>query len=179
MSRIGAQIITIPENTEVTQDGDVVSVQGPHGTLKRTIRPEIQVEIHDTNTITLTPRDTSGRTQALWGTFASHISNMIQGVNKPFEKRLLIQGVGYRAEAQGDALVLHAGHSHPVSVPIPEGITATVDGNTTILVSGIDKELVGEFSARVRAVRKPEPYKGKGIRYEDEIVRMKEGKKNV
>ena len=114
--------------------------------------------------------------QALWGTVASHIRNMIEGVNKPFEKRLIIEGVGYRAEISENNIVLAIGFSHPVIVPIPEGVEVTVQKNT-ITVSGINKEAVGHFTALVRSYKKPEPYKGKGIRYEDEIVRRKQGKK--
>lgn len=177
MSRIGNQPIQIPENAEVTQHGNVVTVSGPHGELSRTIRPEVSVSIVD-GQVMLSPNDDSSRTKALWGTFASHIANMVQGVTEPFQRRLTIQGVGYRAEMQGEQLVLNVGFTHPVYVPVPNGVTVSVE-ESTIVISGIDKELVGEFAARVRAVKKPEPYKGKGIRYEDEVVRMKEGKTNV
>lgn len=177
MSRIGRQSITIPENVQVSEEAGVVSVNGPKGELSRRVRPEITVTIED-GVVTCQPNDGSSRTKALWGTFASHISNMIQGVTDAFEKRLTVHGVGYRAEVQGDSLVLNVGYTHPVSVTIPEGLTVSAESGT-ISVSGIDKERVGEFAARVRAVRKPEPYKGKGIRYENEAVRMKEGKQGA
>ena len=177
MSRIGAQEIMIPENTEVTQGGRTVTVKGPKGELHRELRPEVTVQISD-GMVSLTPNDTSSRTNALWGTFASHITNMIQGVNEGFEKRLSVEGVGYRVAVEGSDIVLTVGYTHPVRVPIPDGLTVSAENNV-VSISGIDKELVGAFAARVRDVQKPEPYKGKGIRYENEVVRMKEGKKNV
>lgn len=177
MSRIGTKPIDIPSNTEVTQDeSGVVVVKGPKGELSRKIREEVSVSIDQKNgQITLSPNDKSSRTKALWGTFASHISNMIQGVNESFERRLVVEGVGYRAEVQGDNLMLMVGPTHPVYVPIPEDLTVSAEGGT-ISISGIDKERVGWLAAKVRGVRPPEPYKGKGIRYEDEEVRRKEGK---
>jgi len=177
MSRIGTQAISIPSNTEVTQDAaGVVTVKGPKGELQREVRSEITVNIDtDSGEITLTPNDNSSRTKALWGTFASHISNMVQGVNEPFEKRLVVEGVGYRAEVQGDSVMLMVGPTHPVYVPIPKDLQVTAE-NGTISVSGIDKESVGHMASKIRGVRPPEPYKGKGIRYEDEEVRRKEGK---
>jgi len=177
MSRIGTKPIDIPSNTEISQDEKgVVTVTGPKGELSRRVRSEVSVTIDtDNNQVTLAPNDKSSRTKALWGTFASHITNMIQGVNEPFEKRLTVEGVGYRAEIQGDQLMLMVGPTHPVYVPIPDDLTVSAEQGT-ISVSGIDKERVGALAAKIRGVRPPEPYKGKGIRYEDEEVRRKEGK---
>lgn len=177
MSRIGKQLIIIPENVEVKIDGDLVIVKGPKGELKNQIRPEIKVEIKNKE-ITLKPVKFHKGTQALWGTYRSHIANMIQGVIQGFEKKLEIQGVGYRADLEGKDLVLDLGYSQPIKINAPEGIEFKVEKNV-ITVSGIDKQLVGQVAAEIREKRKPEPYKGKGIRYQGEIVRRKAGKKVV
>lgn len=177
MSRIGSQQIDIPHKTEVSYQDGVVTVSGPKGTLSRPLKPRVEVSI-DEQTVSLHPKDASSATRSLWGTYASHIQNMIHGVNELFEKRLVIQGVGYRAQVNGAQLELHVGFSHPVHMPIPEDLTVSVEEGK-ISVSGINKERVGQFAARVRGVKPPEPYKGKGIRYEDETIRMKEGKKSV
>lgn len=177
MSRIGKQIITIPEKTDVTQDGRVLTVKGPQGELTRTFKSSVAITV-DGNEITCAPTNDTREAQALWGTYASHVNNMVQGVNTPFEKKLTIEGVGYRGEMKGTDLVLNVGYSHPVTITPPEGVTISVD-KATVTISGVDKEAVGSTAADIRAVRKPEPYKGKGIRYEDEIVRRKEGKKSV
>ncbi|MBI1999244.1 MAG: 50S ribosomal protein L6 [Parcubacteria group bacterium] len=175
MSRIGKRPIAIPDQTNVTLRDGEVTVTGPRGTLTRQFRPEIAITVEN-GTVMLSPARTSRLAQALWGTYAAHIKNMLRGVTAPFEKRLVIEGIGYRAEVAGKTLKLNVGFSHPVVVPIPEGIAVTVE-KTSIGISGSDKELVGQFAAHVRAVRKPEPYKGKGIRYEGEVIRRKEGKK--
>ncbi|MEX0930108.1 MAG: 50S ribosomal protein L6 [Candidatus Paceibacterota bacterium] len=178
MSRIGSQIIEIPSQTEITQsDNGLLAVKGPKGELTRSFKPSIKITIEE-NQITLAPKGNKSQSRALWGTYASHIVNMIQGVNESFTKRLAIEGVGFKSEVRGNDLVLAIGFSHPVVVPIPEGLSVSVADNV-ITINGIDKELVGQFAARVRALKKPEPYKGKGIRYEDEVVRRKEGKTSV
>lgn len=177
MSRIGKQPITVPEKTEVQATDGFLTVKGPHGELKRPLSREVTVAVED-GTVTVAPvRDTKLST-SLWGTFASHVRNMVQGVNEPFVKRLVVEGVGYRVELAGENLKLNVGFSHPVEVKVPQGLAVSVEKNV-ISVSGPDKELVGQFAANVRAVRKPEPYKGKGIRYEDEVVRRKQGKKGA
>lgn len=178
MSRVGKQLIEIPEKTDVSFDGPLVTVKGPHGELSRTFKDNIKIDVDENNVITLTPKKESRTEYALWGTYASHLINMIQGVNTPYEKKLVVEGVGYRAEVSGETLTLHVGFSHPVQVPIPKGLSVSVEKNT-ISISGIDKEAVGQFAGSVRAIKKPEPYKGKGIRYEDETVRRKQGKKTV
>lgn len=177
MSRIGKKPITIPEKTEVAVTDNLVTVKGPLGELKLAYKPVIEIKIEDGMLKVLSTGDTLEH-RALWGTYASEISSMVDGVNKAFEKKLIIEGVGFKAEVQGSDIVLNIGFSHQVRVPIPEGITCTVEKGV-ITISGISKEVVGQFAANVRTQKKPEPYKGKGIRYSDEIVRRKEGKKSV
>jgi large subunit ribosomal protein L6 len=174
MSRIGKKVIQIPEKTEVKVAGDAVMVKGPLGELSRSFGNGIALTIAD-GAVTLAPTKDNTNT-ALWGTYASHIMNMIAGVNKAYEKKLVIEGIGYKADVKGTDIVLGLGFSHPVKVAIPAGLKVTTDKNN-ITVSGIDKEQVGQFVARLRALKKPEPYKGKGIRYSDEVVRRKQGKK--
>ena len=177
MSRIGKKPIIIPENTEVKQEGSTITVKGPKGELTRVFRSEIDIKI-DGNTITLEPTNNSKFVQSLWGTYGSHIQNMIDGVNKPFEKKLIITGVGYRAEITGDKITLTLGYSHKIEVEVPASLTVTIEKNKISIV-GVDKEEVGQFAAKIRSYRTPEPYKGKGIRYDDEIIKRKEGKKTV
>lgn len=175
MSRIGKQSITIPPKTEVMVSGVQITVKGPLGTLVREFRPRVDVIVEGDH-VRVNPKDNEKISIALWGTTASHIKNMIAGVNKPYEKELLLEGVGFKSEVKGKELVLALGFSHPVHVPIPEGLSVKAEKNV-ITISGIDKELVGRFSAEVRALKKPEPYKGKGFRYRNEVIRRKEGKK--
>ena len=177
MSRIGKRPINIPEKTSVTVKDGVVKVRGPLGELSRTVRSDVSVAVTD-NQVVLKPTAGTQLASALWGTYASHISNMISGVNTSFEKKLIVEGIGYRVEVSGDKLTLIVGFSHPVILPIPKELSITVQKNV-ISIKGSDKECVGQFAAQVRAVKKPEPYKGKGIRYEDEVVRRKQGKRAV
>lgn len=177
MSRIGKKIIAIPDKTEVTHSSGVISVKGPLGSLSKKLKPEIEITI-GANEITLVPKHITLESRALWGTYASHIVNMIEGVTTPFVKKLIIEGIGYKSEVKGDKLVLALGFSHPVSVPIPKELKVTAEKNI-ITVTGIDKEVVGEFVASVRSLKKPEPYKGKGIRYEGEKIKRKQGKKTA
>ena len=174
MSRIGNRIITIPENVTVSIDGNIVKVSGPKGELSTEINKDITVNING-NELTLTRKDDSVKN--FHGTANANINNMIIGVTKGYEKRLETIGVGYRFTLKDGKLVVAAGYSHPVDVEIPTGLTLEVPSNTELVVQGIDKCLVGEFAANVRKIREPEPYKGKGIRYKDEVVRRKEGKK--
>lgn len=178
MSRIGKKPIEIPAKTEVTLSGDILTVKGPLGELSRKVRVDaVEVTIAD-DKVTLSPKNESLETKALWGTFGSHIKNMIEGVNKEYVIKLLIEGVGYKADIQGTTLVMNLGFSHQVKLEIPQGLSCKIEkGEMTI--SGIDKEKVGQFAAVVRSKKKPEPYKGKGIRYSDEVIRRKEGKKSV
>lgn len=176
MSRIGKQTIEIPKQTEVSiSDDGVLTVKGPKGELTRAFRPHVDFAIGESE-IHLTPKRTGKFGRSIWGTYASHVKNMITGVNQPYEKKLVVEGVGFRSKVDGENLVLTVGFSHPVEMEIPDGLTVTAEKNV-ISIMGIDKELVGSFTAQVRATKKPEPYKGKGIRYEGEIIRRKEGKK--
>ncbi|MFC3040908.1 50S ribosomal protein L6 [Virgibacillus xinjiangensis] len=175
MSRIGLKPIEIPEGVEVKLDGTKVTVKGPKGELSRDFHQDIKVNIED-NIITLERPSDHKDHRALHGTTRSLINNMVVGVHKGFEKSLEIIGVGYRAQKQGDKTVINAGYSHPVELDPIEGIDIEVPKNTQIVVKGIDKELVGAVASNIRAIRPPEPYKGKGIRYQDEYVRRKEGK---
>ena len=177
MSRIGKQIITLPEKTEITVSANSVKVVGPSGTLERAVHPNIEIRVEGLE-VTVHPRNSSKESRALWGTFASHISNMVSGVNKPYEKKLILEGIGYKSEVKGRQIVMALGFSHPVEVTIPEGITVTAEKNN-ITVSGIDKEAVGSFAAKLRSLKKPEPYKGKGMRYDGEVIKRKQGKKSV
>jgi len=175
MSRIGKQPIAIPGGVSVSIQDGAVSVKGPKGELSRVFKKDIAIEQKD-NEVTLSLARKTLLTKALWGTYASHIRNMIEGVSNGFKKTLIIEGVGYRAEVSGNNLILHIGFSHTVPLEIPHGITVQVAKNI-MTISGTDKELVGYFSARIRALRPPEPYKGKGIRYDNEVIRRKQGKK--
>jgi len=177
MSRIGKTPIAIPAGTEVSVSNGIVAVKGKGGELKKHIHEAITVSVQD-GQVVVSPVNDSRLATALWGTFASHIRNMVSGVNKPFVKKLVVEGVGYKVDVSGGKMVLNVGFSHPVHIPIPEGITATAEKNE-ITISGVDKEAVGQFAAQVRAKKKPEPYKGKGIRYDSEHVRRKQGKRSV
>src|SRR3989338_5933906 len=177
MSRIGKKIIILPENTGIKVSGGKVSVKGPLGELSRTLHTVIEVKISG-NEVTVHSKKMTIESRALWGTYASHITNMVSGVNKLFEKTLILEGIGFKSEVKGDKIVLALGFSHPVNVSIPEGLKVTAEKNI-ITISGSDKEQVGQFASRLRSLKKPEPYKGKGMRYENEIIRRKQGKKSV
>ena len=174
MSRIGNRLITIPAGVTVECQDGIVTVKGPKGELKQPLLKDITMKV-DESGVTLERKDENAK--AMHGTMNALINNMIIGVTKGYEKSLEIIGVGYRFNVQGKKLVINAGYSHPVNVEVPEGLTVEATSNTEITVKGIDKVLVGEFAANIRKVRPPEPYKGKGIRYKDEHVRRKEGKK--
>ena len=174
MSRIGNRIISVPEGVTVTEENGVVVVKGPKGELRQEMLKDITMKQENGEIIVERKNE---QAKAMHGTMNSLISNMIIGVTQGYEKALEIIGVGYRFNVQGKKLVINAGYSHQVELEIPEGLTVEANGNTEITVKGIDKVLVGEFAANIRKVRKPEPYKGKGIRYKDEHVRRKEGKK--
>ncbi|WP_373894610.1 50S ribosomal protein L6 [Virgibacillus natechei] len=175
MSRIGLKPIEIPEGVEVTFNDHTVAVKGPKGELTRDLHQDMKINTED-NTITIERPSDHKDHRALHGTTRSLISNMIEGVHKGFEKTLEINGVGYRALKQGEKIVISAGYSHPVEIEQRDGIEIDVPSNAQIIVKGIDKELVGAVAANIRAIRPPEPYKGKGIRYANEYLRRKEGK---
>lgn len=174
MSRVGNRVLNIPTGVTVSVDNNKVTVKGPKGELSTEINEHLSVEINDTELKVLRENDNYKKYH---GTANANIKNMIVGVTEGFEKKLESVGVGYRFQVKGKELVVTAGYSHPVNVEVPEGITVEAPSNTELLIKGIDKQLVGEFAANVRKIRKPEPYKGKGIRYSDEHIRRKEGKK--
>jgi large subunit ribosomal protein L6 len=175
MSRVGKKPIEIPNGVSVTLNGSEVTVKGPKGELKRSFNPEITIVIEE-NLITISRPNDEKEVRALHGTTRAVLSNMVEGVSKGFEKSLELIGVGYRAQKQGSKLVLNVGYSHPVEFEAESGLEVEVPSNTKIIVKGANKERVGALAANIRGVRPPEPYKGKGIRYEGEHVRRKEGK---
>jgi len=178
MSRIGKKPIEIPKEVTVNIEGQVIRVKGPKGELKRDFKRDmIDIKVEG-DLVKLELKKKNIQAQALWGTYASHIKNMIDGVTSGFSKGLIIEGIGYKAQAEGKNLILNLGFSHSVKMPIPNEIEMSMEKNK-IRISGIDKELVGEIAAKIRLLKKPEPYKGKGIRYENEIVRRKAGKRAV
>lgn len=175
MSRLGKKAIVIPAGTDVSVGTADFTVKGKGATLTRSLHPAIEVKVEG-GAVSVSPRAKTRLARALWGTYAAHVKNMIEGVNKPFVKKLIVEGIGYRVELAGKQLKFALGFSHPVLVAIPEGLTVAVEKNS-ISISGADKDVVGQFAANVRSLKKPEPYKGKGIRYDDEVIRRKEGKK--
>ena len=176
MSRIAKEPVSIPTNVEVDLSASDVSVKGPLGKLQWSINSDVTVEHKDDNLL-VTVANNSKQANAMSGTMRSLLANMVQGVSKGFEKKLLLVGVGYRAKADKENLNLTLGFSHPVVYKLPEGIKAETPSQTEIVIKGIDKQKVGQVAAEVRAFRKPEPYKGKGVRYADEVIVMKEAKK--
>lgn len=178
MSRLSKQPIAIPSGVEASLEGTVLTLKGPKGELSRNFNQDVvSVEITDGALVVKKTQDTVF-SQALVGTYASHVKNMLIGVTEGFEKKLIVEGVGYRSEVKGTKLEMSLGFSHPVIMDIPEGISATAEKNV-ITITGIDKEKTMQFAAQIRAQKKPEPYKGKGIRYEGEIIRRKQGKKSA
>ncbi len=175
MSRIGKRPIEVPDKVSVTLQEDTVRVKGPKGELSYQLVPNVKVEQVD-GVLQVIRRDESRVSRQLHGLSRTLVANMVEGVHQGFQKRLEIQGVGYRAQVQGRNLVLNVGYSNPITIEPPDGIEIAVEGNTNVIVSGISKELVGNVAAQIRAVRPPEPYKGKGIRYAGEYVRRKVGK---
>jgi large subunit ribosomal protein L6 len=176
MSRIGKKAIAIPAGVTVTIDGQAIKVKGPKGELSWTVVEEIEPVLNGAE-LSMKPRDESKRAMSMWGLSRTLVANMVEGVTKGYEQGLELVGVGYRAALKGQALSMQLGFSHDVDIPPPAGITFVVPKQTEIRISGIDKQLVGEVAARIRRIRPPEPYKGKGVRYAGEAVRRKEGKK--
>ena len=176
MSRIGKNPITIPSGVEVNVNGREFNVKGKNGELSWSIPHAIDFDKTDSE-ITFSLRQTTKEARALWGLSRAMVANMVEGVSNGFSKKMEIKGVGYKAALKGKILNLIVGYSHPVDLDIPEGLTVKMEGATALEITGADKQLVGQFAANVRAVRPPEPYKGKGIRYADEHIIMKEGKK--
>ncbi|MBI5940357.1 MAG: 50S ribosomal protein L6 [Caulobacterales bacterium] len=176
MSRIGKKTVPVPAGVTVTLEGQTVTVKGPKGQLAWTIVEEIEVK-QDGGELTLSPRTDTQRARAMWGLSRTLVANMVHGVTQGFEETLELVGVGYRAALKGSDLSLALGFSHDVDIVAPSGITFAVPKQTEVKIAGIDKQLVGETAAKIRRIRPPEPYKGKGVRYAGEKVRRKEGKK--
>ncbi len=175
MSRVGKKPIPIPKEVKVVLKDGGVMVKGPKGELSRMMPPQLSVQV-DANQVTIHPQDNSQKVKALFGLFRTLVANMVKGVSEGFERVLEIQGVGYRAEVQDNQLVLNLGYSHPVPFQLPEGISALVERQTRVVLRGIDRDLLGLTAARIRRFRPPEPYKGKGIKYQEEKIRRKVGK---
>jgi len=176
MSRVGQAVIEVPEGVEINQNGNVISAKGINGELSTIVNKAVVVEIN-AKKIIVVPNDKSSKGRALWGTTRALINNVVKGVSVGFVKNMEIVGVGYRGVLQGNTLSLSLGLSHPVEMEIPEGLSIKMDGNTKFTISGADKQKLGQFAAVVRSKRPPEPFKGKGIRYSDEFILRKEGKK--
>lgn len=176
MSRVAKNPVTLPSGVEVTLNGQNLIVKGGKGSLELDAHQSVEL-IKEDNALTFAPRDNAKQSKALAGTTRSLVNNMVLGVSQGFEKKLLLQGVGYRAALKGNVLNLTLGFSHPVEYDLPEGISAEVNGQTEVVIKGIDKQVVGQVAAEIRGFRPPEPYKGKGVRYADEYVRRKEAKK--
>jgi large subunit ribosomal protein L6 len=175
MSRVGKKPIPIPKEVKVVLNDEGLMVKGPKGELNRVMPPQLTVQVEE-NQVTIHPQDDSQKVRALFGLFRTLVANMVKGVSEGFERVLEIQGVGYRAELQGNQLVLNLGYSHPVPFQLPEGISAQVERQTRVVLRGIDRDLLGLTAARIRRFRPPEPYKGKGIKYQEEKIRRKVGK---
>jgi len=178
MSRIGKLPVEIPEGVTVSIKDSVITVKGPKGELKQAYKPEVEIEVKDGFAV-VTKTAESIQARAFHGLYRNLLQNMVTGVSQGFSKTLLINGVGYRAEVQGDILVLNLGYSNPILFQIPTDLQIACDGANKVIVSGIDKQRVGQISAEIRSLRPPEPYKGKGVKYEDEIIRRKIGKAGV
>ena len=176
MSRVGSSAITIPADVTLSNDGGVIVVKGKNGELSTSLHSDVELSVAD-NVATLKPARDTRQAKALWGTMRSNLNNMVVGVTEGFTRRLEINGVGYRAAMQGNKLVLSLGFSHPVEMEVPAGLKVAVENNTSVTITGADKQLLGQFASEVRAKRPPEPFKGKGVKYADEYIVRKEGKK--
>ena len=176
MSRIGSSAITIPADVTLSNDGGVIVVKGKNGELSTSLHSDVELSVAD-NVATLKPVRDTRQAKALWGTMRSNLNNMVVGVTEGFTRKLEINGVGYRAAMQGNKLVLSLGFSHPVEMEVPAGLKVAVENNTSVTITGADKQLLGQFASEVRAKRPPEPFKGKGVKYSDEYIVRKEGKK--
>ena len=177
MSRLAKKPILIPEKTEVKISGNALHVKGPLGEISRELRPTIAIEVSGKE-VHLKPLNRTLDTLALWGTYAAHVNNMIKGVNQVFQKKLIIEGIGYKVELKGVDLVFSLGFSHQKKVPVPKNIKVVVEKGM-LAISGVDKDAGGQFASNIRDLKKPEPYKGKGIRYDTEVIRRKQGKKTT
>lgn len=178
MSRVGLLPINVPKGVTVTVDGSTVSVKGPKGELSQVLRPEVTVMVEN-DLVTVSRKNESKKAKGFHGLYRQLVYNMVTGVSQGFTRTLLINGVGYRAEVGNKSVMLNLGYSNPIEFMIPEGVAITAEGNNKLVVQGIDKQLVGKTASEIRKVRPPEPYKGKGVRYEDEYVRRKVGKSGI
>ena len=176
MSRVGSSAITIPADVTLSNDGGMIVVKGKNGELSTSLHSDVELSVAD-NVATLKPVRDTREAKALWGTMRSNLNNMVVGVTEGFTRKLEINGVGYRAAMQGNKLVLSLGFSHPVEMEVPAGLKVAVENNTSVTITGADKQLLGQFASEVRAKRPPEPFKGKGVKYSDEYIVRKEGKK--
>ena len=176
MSRVGSSAITIPADVTLSNDGGKIVVKGKNGELSASLHSDVELSVAD-NVATLKPARDTRQAKALWGTMRSNLNNMVVGVTEGFTRKLEINGVGYRAAMQGNKLVLSLGFSHPVEMEVPAGLKVAVENNTSVIITGADKQLLGQFASEVRAKRPPEPFKGKGVKYADEYIVRKEGKK--
>ena len=176
MSRVGSSAITIPADVTLSNDGGVIVVKGKNGELSTSLHSDVELSVAD-NVATLKPARDTRQAKALWGTMRSNLNNMVVGVTEGFTRKLEINGVGYRAAMQGNKLVLSLGFSHPVEMEVPAGLKVAVENSTSVTITGADKQLLGQFASEVRAKRPPEPFKGKGVKYADEYIVRKEGKK--
>lgn len=176
MSRLGKLPVAFSDKVTVNVTADAITVKGPKGELKTPVNDNVKVEVKD-GKVWIKPADESQAARAMWGTVRANVKNLVEGVTNGYKKQLDITGVGYRAAAQGQILTLSLGFSHEIKYIVPTGITVTVEKTTTIHLVGFDKQKIGQVAAEIRSLRGPEPYKGKGIRYNDEIIRRKEGKK--
>ena len=176
MSRVGSSAITIPADVTLSQEGGIVVVKGKNGELRAQLHNDVELSVAD-NVATFSQRRKTREAKALWGTMRASVNNMVIGVSQGFTRKLEINGVGYRAAMQGNKLVLSLGFSHPVEMDVPAGLSVNVENNTTVIITGADKQLLGQFASEVRAKRPPEPFKGKGVKYADEYIVRKEGKK--
>ena len=176
MSRVGSSAISIPADVTLSNDGGVIVVKGKNGELSTSLHSDVELLVAD-NVATLKPARDTRQAKALWGTMRSNLNNMVVGVTEGFTRKLEINGVGYRAAMQGNKLVLSLGFSHPVEMEVPAGLKVAVENNTSVIITGADKQLLGQFASEVRAKRPPEPFKGKGVKYADEYIVRKEGKK--
>jgi large subunit ribosomal protein L6 len=177
MSRVGKQPIAIPSGVTVTVNPSEIAVKGGKGELKAPLTAEVKVEVKDGKVLVAPSNKNSQRSRAMWGTTRNNVANMVEGVSKGYTKNLEIQGVGYRASADKNYLTIALGYSHEIKYAIPQGVTIAVEKQTSIAISGSDKRVIGQVASEIRELRKPEPYKGKGVRYANEYIRRKEGKK--
>ncbi len=175
MSRVGKKPISIPDKTDVTYTDRTITVRGEKGVLARVVNPDVELNI-DNSVITVTPNKDTRQGRATQGLVRSLVANMVTGVSKGFERVLEINGIGYRADLKGDKIVFSLGYSHPIEFALPDGVSATIDKNNVVRLSGIDKELLGHTAASIRSLRPPEPYKGKGVKYAEEQIVRKAGK---